>query len=148
MVFCMFPVPLGSSCLLSYLFASDILTLSMLMQGTFQTMSVSYAADVMPVHLRQYLTTYVNLCWVIGQIIASGVLRGLVGNDTQWAYRVSSGRPSGSDWILLTHSIYRSRLLFSGSGPFPSSSVCFSRAVRSRISADISLMIRRYRLCS
>ena len=57
--------------------------------GTFQTMSVSYAADVMPVHLRQYLTTYVNLCWVIGQIIASGVLRGLVGNDTQWAYRVS-----------------------------------------------------------
>ena len=52
-------------------------------------MSVSYAADVMPVHLRQYLTTYVNLCWVIGQIIASGVLRGLVGNDTQWAYRVS-----------------------------------------------------------
>ncbi|KAJ9119158.1 hypothetical protein QFC22_003650 [Naganishia vaughanmartiniae] len=63
--------------------------------GTFQTMSVSYAADVMPVHLRQYLTTYVNLCWVIGQIIASGVLRGLVGNDTQWAYRI----PFAIQWI-------------------------------------------------
>ncbi|GHJ88829.1 hypothetical protein NliqN6_5231 [Naganishia liquefaciens] len=63
--------------------------------GTFQTMSVSYAADVMPVHLRQYLTTYVNLCWVIGQIIASGVLRGLVGNDTQWAYRI----PFAIQWV-------------------------------------------------
>ena len=51
-------------------------------------MSVTYAADVMPVHLRQYLTTYVNLCWVLGQIVASGVLRGMVGNTTQWAYRV------------------------------------------------------------
>ena len=58
-------------------------------------MSVSYAADVMPVHLRQYLTTYVNLCWVIGQIIASGVLRGLVGNDTQWAYRI----PFAIQWV-------------------------------------------------
>lgn len=61
-------------------------------QGTFQTMSVTYAADVMPVHIRQYLTTYVNLCWVFGQIIASGVLRGMVGNTTQWAYRVGSDR--------------------------------------------------------
>ena len=58
------------------------------LQGTFQTMSVTYAADVMPVHLRQYLTTYVNLCWVLGQIVASGVLRAMVGNTTQWAYRV------------------------------------------------------------
>jgi hypothetical protein len=53
-------------------------------------MTVSYAAEVMPVRLRQYLTTYVNLCWVIGQIISSGVNRALVGNDTEWAYKVSS----------------------------------------------------------
>jgi SP family general alpha glucoside:H+ symporter-like MFS transporter len=88
-IFLFLVVPLGSSDLPRYP-PHYILTPFPTTQGTFQTMSVSYAADVMPVHLRQYLTTYVNLCWVIGQIIASGVLRGLVGNDTQWAYRVSS----------------------------------------------------------
>jgi len=55
--------------------------------GTFQTMTVSYAAEIMPIQIRQvectvlstftdlsrpFLTSYVNLCWVIGQIIASG----------------------------------------------------------------------------
>jgi len=56
--------------------------------GTFQTMTVSYAAEVMPVRLRQYLTTYVNLCWVIGQIISSGVNRALVNRTDQWAYKI------------------------------------------------------------
>jgi SP family general alpha glucoside:H+ symporter-like MFS transporter len=63
--------------------------------GTFQTMTVSYAAEVMPVRLRQYLTTYVNLCWVIGQIISSGVNRALVGNNTQWAYKI----PFALQWM-------------------------------------------------
>jgi SP family general alpha glucoside:H+ symporter-like MFS transporter len=57
--------------------------------GTFQTMTVSYAAEVMPVRLRPFLTTYVNLCWVIGQIICSGVNRALIDNKTEWAYKVS-----------------------------------------------------------
>lgn len=34
--------------------------------GTFQTLTVSYAAEVMPIQIRPFLTTYVNLCWVIG----------------------------------------------------------------------------------
>ena len=33
--------------------------------GIFQTLTTAYAAEVCPVHLRGYLTTYVNLCWVI-----------------------------------------------------------------------------------
>jgi SP family general alpha glucoside:H+ symporter-like MFS transporter len=61
--------------------------------GTFQTMTVSYAAEVMPVSLRPFLTTYVNLCWVIGQILCSGVNRALINNTTQWAYKVSFLRP-------------------------------------------------------
>ncbi|KAG7528581.1 hypothetical protein FFLO_06067 [Filobasidium floriforme] len=61
----------------------------------FQTLTVSYAADVMPVRLRQYLTTYVNLCWVIGQIISSGVNRALVGNETEWAYKI----PFAIQWV-------------------------------------------------
>lgn len=55
--------------------------------GVFQTLTVTYASEVCPVVLRCYLTTYVNLCWVIGQLIASGVLRGLVSRTDQWSYR-------------------------------------------------------------
>lgn len=32
--------------------------------GVFQTLSTAYAVEVCPLHLRGYLTTYVNLCWV------------------------------------------------------------------------------------
>lgn len=32
--------------------------------GVFQTLTTAYAAEVCPVNLRGYLTTYVNLCWV------------------------------------------------------------------------------------
>lgn len=34
--------------------------------GVFQTLTTAYAAEVTPTHLRAYLTTYVNFCWVIG----------------------------------------------------------------------------------
>ncbi|OQE40989.1 hypothetical protein PENCOP_c005G09008 [Penicillium coprophilum] len=63
--------------------------------GVYQTLSVTYASEVCPVALRAYLTTYVNLCWVIGQLIASGVLKGLASRDDQWAYRI----PFAIQWI-------------------------------------------------
>ena len=63
--------------------------------GTFQTMTVSYAAEVMPIQIRPFLTTYVNLCWVIGQIICSGVNRALIDNTTEWAYKI----PFAVQWI-------------------------------------------------
>lgn len=53
--------------------------------GFFQTMTVAYAAEVCPVPLRHYLTTYVNLCWIIGQFISSGVLVAYVKRDDKWA---------------------------------------------------------------
>ena len=49
----------------------------------------------MPLALRGYLTVYVNLCWAMGQFIASGVLKGLVTNPTQWGYRI----PFAVQWI-------------------------------------------------
>ena len=64
-------------------------------RGVFQTLTVTYAAEVMPVALRPYLTTYVNLCWVIGQLLASGILKAFVTNPTQWAYRI----PYAIQWI-------------------------------------------------
>lgn len=38
--------------------------------------------------IRAYLTTYVNLCWVIGQLIAAGILKGLLNSDSEWGYRI------------------------------------------------------------
>ncbi|KKY27987.1 putative mfs maltose permease [Phaeomoniella chlamydospora] len=69
--------------------------LSGLPWGVFQTLTVTYAAEVTPVTLRPYLTTYVNLCWVIGQLIASGVLKGFANGTDQWAYRI----PYAIQWI-------------------------------------------------
>ncbi|KAH7471259.1 Maltose permease [Fusarium oxysporum f. sp. matthiolae] len=56
--------------------------------GVFQTLTTTYTAEVCPIHLRCYLTTYVNLCWVIGQLIASGVLRGTIGMNSKWSYKI------------------------------------------------------------
>ena len=53
--------------------------------GVFQTQTTTYAAEVTPVCLRSYLTSYVNLCWVMGQFIGAGVVRGMVHKDlSQW----------------------------------------------------------------
>ncbi|KAF7587097.1 hypothetical protein BBP40_007716 [Aspergillus hancockii] len=63
--------------------------------GTFQTITTAYASEVCPVVLRAYLTTYVNLCWVMGQFIVSGVLRGLLNRDDEWSFRI----PFAIQWI-------------------------------------------------
>lgn len=63
--------------------------------GVFQTITVSYAAEVCPVTLRAYLTTYINLCWVMGQLIASGVLRAMTERADEWSYRI----PFALQWI-------------------------------------------------
>ncbi|ORX34802.1 alpha-glucoside:hydrogen symporter [Kockovaella imperatae] len=63
--------------------------------GAFASSAVSYASEVTPVPLRAYLTTYVNLCWVIGQLIASGVINGVKARTDQWAYRL----PFALQWI-------------------------------------------------
>jgi SP family general alpha glucoside:H+ symporter-like MFS transporter len=49
--------------------------------GVFQTMTTAYASEVSPVALRAYLTTYVNLCWVMGQFISAGVLRSFLAKN-------------------------------------------------------------------
>lgn len=63
--------------------------------GFFGILAPSYAAEVCPTVLRSYLTTFVNLCWVIGHLIAAGVLDSLVSNTTEWSYRV----PFAVQWI-------------------------------------------------
>jgi SP family general alpha glucoside:H+ symporter-like MFS transporter len=63
--------------------------------GVFQTLTTSYAAEVCPVALRGYLTTYVNMMWGVGQLLASGVLRALLSRSDEWSYRI----PFALQWI-------------------------------------------------
>ncbi|PNP44994.1 hypothetical protein TGAM01_v206311 [Trichoderma gamsii] len=56
--------------------------------GIFATTAPAYASEVLPMALRTYLTSWTNMCFIIGQLIASGVLAGLVNNTTQWSYRI------------------------------------------------------------
>ena len=51
----------------------------------------------MPLNLRAYLTANVNLCWLLGQVLALGTLRGLLGLHSRWSYRI----PFGLQWIWI-----------------------------------------------
>ncbi|GME83435.1 unnamed protein product [Ambrosiozyma monospora] len=64
--------------------------------GAFQTLSVSYASEVCPLTLRIYLTTFVNICWVIGQLISSCVLKGTLQIDGDNGYKI----PFALQWIF------------------------------------------------
>jgi SP family general alpha glucoside:H+ symporter-like MFS transporter len=63
--------------------------------GVFQTLTIAYASDIAPVVLRPYLSSFVNLCWVFGQLIAAGVLRGLFSMKGEWSYRI----PFALQWV-------------------------------------------------
>ncbi|KAI0002646.1 sugar transporter-like protein [Xylariaceae sp. FL0662B] len=63
--------------------------------GVFATLSPAYASEVCPTNLRGYLTTYVNLCWAIGQLIAAGVLRGCLSIEGDMGWRI----PFAIQWV-------------------------------------------------
>lgn len=63
--------------------------------GVFATTAPAYASEVLPMALRSYLTSWTNMCFIIGQLIAAGVLAGLVGVDNEWSYRV----PFALQWV-------------------------------------------------
>ncbi|KAG9230496.1 sugar porter family MFS transporter [Amylocarpus encephaloides] len=63
--------------------------------GVFQTLTITYASEVCPVALRGYLTTYVNFCWGLGQVIGVGVIKSMLGRDDEWAYRI----PYALQWM-------------------------------------------------
>ncbi|KAF2156537.1 sugar transporter [Myriangium duriaei CBS 260.36] len=54
--------------------------------GVFQTLSTSYAAEVVPTVLRPYVTAYVCMCWGAGILLSSGVVRAVVNvsGDLGW----------------------------------------------------------------
>uniref|UniRef100_A0A8H7TMV6 Major facilitator superfamily (MFS) profile domain-containing protein n=1 Tax=Bionectria ochroleuca TaxID=29856 RepID=A0A8H7TMV6_BIOOC len=63
--------------------------------GAFQSVAAQYASEVAPVVLRPFLTTYINMCWVMGQFFAAAVNRGSVDFTDSRAYRI----PFGVQWL-------------------------------------------------
>lgn len=64
--------------------------------GAFQTLTTTYAAEVTPIPLRPILTTYVNMCWVMGQLISAGAMRALLSRTDDWAWRI----PYAIQWVF------------------------------------------------
>lgn len=65
--------------------------------GVFSTLSTTYAAEVVPLNLRGYLTSNINLCWLLGQLAALGILRSLAGTQSAWSFRI----PFGLQWVWI-----------------------------------------------
>ncbi|KAF2878523.1 general substrate transporter [Massariosphaeria phaeospora] len=63
--------------------------------GVFQTLTITYASEVCPVALRGYLTTYVNFCWGLGQVIGIGVIKSMLPRNDEWSYRI----PYALQWM-------------------------------------------------
>ncbi|KAM0324682.1 hypothetical protein ACHAQA_008075 [Verticillium albo-atrum] len=63
--------------------------------GILATTSPAYASEVLPTALRTYMTSYTNMCFIIGQLISAGILKGLASRVDQWGYRI----PFALQWI-------------------------------------------------
>lgn len=64
--------------------------------GVFQGTAVPYITDLVPQKLRQFMATYVNMCWVFGQLLSSGMIKvSMVIHDDTWAFRT----PIAVQWI-------------------------------------------------
>ncbi|KAJ7484804.1 maltose permease [Mycena galericulata] len=56
--------------------------------GVFQTLTTAYASEVCPIVLRHYLTAYINMCWGIGILLSSGVVRATLTINSDWGWRL------------------------------------------------------------
>lgn len=59
-----------------------------LVLGQFVVIAPAYASEVCPTALRGHLTSYVNLCFVMGQLLANGVTAGTSKRSDHWAYSI------------------------------------------------------------
>ncbi|KAF3759898.1 putative MFS alpha-glucoside transporter [Cryphonectria parasitica EP155] len=63
--------------------------------GVFQTLSTSYASEVVPTVLRPYVTAYVCMCWGAGILLSSGVVRAVVNVSGDLGWRL----PFAIQWV-------------------------------------------------
>ncbi|PCH00206.1 Major facilitator superfamily domain, general substrate transporter [Penicillium occitanis (nom. inval.)] len=69
--------------------------LSGIVWGSYCVIATTYASEVLPLRLRGFLTGYINLCYVMGQFIQTGITRGFITRIDQWAYRI----PFAIQWV-------------------------------------------------
>ncbi|KZP26240.1 maltose permease [Athelia psychrophila] len=65
--------------------------------GIFQTLTTCYASEVCPIQLRGYLTAYVNLCWGVGILLSSGVVKATLPIASNWSWRL----PFVVQWVWI-----------------------------------------------
>ncbi|KAK0716486.1 hypothetical protein B0T21DRAFT_386781 [Apiosordaria backusii] len=66
--------------------------------GVFQVVSPAYASEVSTIQLRPILTTWNNLCWVIGQMLAAAAIKGFsMAFENEWSFRV----PFALQWVFM-----------------------------------------------
>ncbi|KAH9214277.1 hypothetical protein DL95DRAFT_524002 [Leptodontidium sp. 2 PMI_412] len=63
--------------------------------GILATAPPAYASEILPTSLRTYMTSYTNMCFIIGQFISAGVLKGLSTRTDEWGYRI----PFALQWV-------------------------------------------------
>ena len=64
--------------------------------GAYPVIAPTYISEVTPVVFRGIAAAFVNLSFVIGQLIASGVLAGTQSRNDRWAYDI----PFACQWIF------------------------------------------------
>ncbi|KAH7222649.1 general substrate transporter [Fusarium redolens] len=63
--------------------------------GVFQTLTTTYACELVPIVLRPYVTSYVCMCWGIGICISSGVIRAVANVQGDLGWRL----PFALQWV-------------------------------------------------
>lgn len=63
--------------------------------GVFQTLSTTYASEVVPTVLRPYVTAYVCMCWGAGILLSSGVVRAVANVNGDYAWKI----PFVCQWV-------------------------------------------------
>ncbi|RDL33199.1 Uncharacterized protein BP5553_08638 [Venustampulla echinocandica] len=63
--------------------------------GVLATTAPAYASEVLPTALRTYMTSYTNMCFILGQLISAGILKGLSTRTDEWGYKI----PFAIQWV-------------------------------------------------
>ncbi|VUC37244.1 unnamed protein product [Clonostachys rosea] len=63
--------------------------------GVFQTLSTTYASELVPTVLRPYVTAWVCMCWGFGLTMSAGILRVVLTVPGDWGWRL----PISLQWI-------------------------------------------------
>ena len=59
-----------------------------LVPGCYAVIAPAYSSEVCPMAIRDILTSYVNLCFVMGQLLANIICAGTSRLDDHWAYSI------------------------------------------------------------